>query len=328
MRFVVQTGCYLVLVAIAWTGLTFFRMGVPSSKQFQSMCDQKHLKEKLAFEISAPKVLIIGASNVMFGYKTHLLASQIGIQGANFGLAATLGLDTIVASARSTLQRGDIAVLAVEYFFFDDADKGPATRQAILSCGQQQLFDLPFVQQARIILDQPVMDLIGGLMSRIGQILGSESSAKIDQTQFYNSHGDFLPSDRNRRSNGQLEFIIRNPASMEIKFNDGSEGVRAVQKFVTWAKANGVTVLVTWPVVYTSSGEVSGPGLQRLQLFYAGLGTPILGAPSDTTYDDPNKFFDTNNHLVAEEAVINTHRLIDQIKAYLASSIGSATSEP
>ena len=64
------------------------------------------------------KVVILGGSNVAFGYDSKLLTDSLNRPVINAGLHAGLGLKFIVDDASRYLKRGDILVLSPEYEHF------------------------------------------------------------------------------------------------------------------------------------------------------------------------------------------------------------------
>jgi len=63
-------------------------------------------------------VVLLGGSNVAFGYDSGLLADSIGMPVVNAGLHASVGLKYIIDDCFPRLKRGDILVLSPEYGHF------------------------------------------------------------------------------------------------------------------------------------------------------------------------------------------------------------------
>jgi hypothetical protein len=75
-------------------------------------------KRKIALAKPSPKLIVVGASSVLYGVRATVLERQLGIPAANLGVVAGLRLTGMLKLASDTLQRGDICVLALELFFF------------------------------------------------------------------------------------------------------------------------------------------------------------------------------------------------------------------
>lgn len=74
-----------------------------------------------------PAVVLLGGSNVAFGYDSELLADSIGMSVVNAGLHASVGLKYIIDDCFPRLKRGDILVLSPEYgHFFGNMAYGEA----------------------------------------------------------------------------------------------------------------------------------------------------------------------------------------------------------
>jgi hypothetical protein len=71
-----------------------------------------------AEQITKPKVVFVGGSNLIFGVKASALGERIGRPVVNYGLIGPLGLDLIAQRAGEIIQPGDWVVIAPEYGHF------------------------------------------------------------------------------------------------------------------------------------------------------------------------------------------------------------------
>jgi hypothetical protein len=168
-------------------------------------------------------------------------------------------------------------------------------------------------------MEQPIGDLSAGLMEKFEKIAGVTSAKAVTPRQDFTAEGDLTIGQRTTRKAEDLDFVVQRPSDRNFVFDPNSDGARVIRAFASWARTNGITVLATWPVTYRPDRTITGDGLSQLRKLYVSLDIPILGVPSDTIYDDPDKLFDTNNHLTAEEAAIRTKQVAAQIEPYLPS---------
>jgi cytochrome c peroxidase len=90
---------------------------------------------------------------------------------------------------------------------------------------------------------------------------------------------------------------------------------------VQWAQNSGVKVVATFPnVAYNVA--YNGPGtretVESITRFYASIHVPVIG----NAYDDmfpPDRFFDTNYHLMSDGVHDRTAQLIPKLTPYLPS---------
>lgn len=87
-----------------------------------------------------PSVVLLGGSNVAFGYDSGLIADSLGMPVVNAGLHASVGLKYIIDDCFPRLKRGDILVLSPEYgHFFGD-----------MAYGEAPMADLVFLSRFRL----------------------------------------------------------------------------------------------------------------------------------------------------------------------------------
>jgi hypothetical protein len=327
MRFLLQTVGSLLLVAALWIGANLFRLGEPVEGEMKYWCGMVDLKRQIAQEVASPKLVVIGASNVLYGVRAEQISAQTNIPAVNFGMVSSLGVDIITAAARSVLQPGDVVILALEHPFFEDRDyNGPFVQQGLLSCKTDALFTLPLKEQLRMILLQPPVEVLQASAQRAWKLLtqpaATASTYHPDRSSGFDAAGDFLNNESSKVTVEMRHWVADHPGGLSIEFSRRSAGARAVQNLITWARQNGVTVLANWPTVYWPRRDLAEPGLRQIEAFYKSLGIPVLGNPEDTMLPLEN-FFDTNNHLTAEAARERTARLIVLLRPYLPRLYGT-----
>lgn len=79
-----------------------------------------------ASKIDGPKVMIVGGSNVVFGFRAPDLERELGVPVMLYGVNAGIGLDLIALRATSLIRTGDIVVVAPELQHF--LPQGPIDR--------------------------------------------------------------------------------------------------------------------------------------------------------------------------------------------------------
>jgi hypothetical protein len=328
MRFIAYTLGSVALITTIWVALSLARIGEPVEVRIANSCRTIDMKRQIADRAPSPKVAVIGASNVLFGIRTDMIAAQTGVSAMNVGLPASLGIDIIFATARSVLKPGDTAVLTLELFFFENKGfDGPFIREALFQCNTHAFFDLPPLEQAHALLLQSVPNMVKAVVGKTARWLGFASAASspppsvFDRSGF-NSHGDFLENDAWRLKPEQREWVRERPGGTVLEFSSEGPTIHAVRKFVAWAKDHRITVLAAWPAVYWPRRDLAEPGLGKIRAFYESLDVPVLGDPMDTM-PPLEQFFDTNNHLTAEAAKERTEVLVRQLMPFLRVPSGA-----
>lgn len=72
-------------------------------------------KHNYAKSISSPKVVLLGGSNVAFGFNSPQLSKRLGMPVVNMALLAPLGIEYILSDAQAYIKQGDIVILSFEY---------------------------------------------------------------------------------------------------------------------------------------------------------------------------------------------------------------------
>lgn len=66
--------------------------------------------------IDQPKIILVGGSNVAFGFDSKMLEKEMAMPVVNFGLHASLGQEFHSDLLKGQIKRGDIIILAPEYY--------------------------------------------------------------------------------------------------------------------------------------------------------------------------------------------------------------------
>jgi hypothetical protein len=332
MRFIISVLASLVITTVLWVTLNFARMGEAVEPRIANSCDTIEMKRMISNQTGSPKIAVIGASNVLFGVRTHMIEEKVGIPSMNVGLPASLGIDIILSTAKSILKPKDIALLTLELFFFIDQNlDGPFIREALFQCSTDAFFDLSRTDQARALLLQSAPNLAHALTARAARSVGLTSFARQPggppfPRAGFNSHGDFLENDSWRVTREQREWVREHPGGTILEYSNKGPAIQAVQRFVAWARDNHVIVLATWPAVYWPRRALAQDGLQKIKAYYESLGVLVIGDPTDTMLQ-LDHFFDTNNHLTAEAAEGRTERLVQQLRPILRTKSGEPRTE-
>lgn len=311
-RFVALVAVATAVFAAAWTGL-FYAMFDTRTRETEGRCSASAFKKAIAENFPSPKMVIIAGSSSVGGINAEMISKATGLPTLNMGLFAALGPQILLNEAKQTLKPGDTAMLALEYNAYTyDGPTAPAV-DFILGCDRALFASLPLGEKARYVFGLDLKRVIDVLRSR--QIHGSGAEDRMQRPEALSPYGDrrleprffppLAPAEQQRMALYQQTPILLNP---------DVAGVGAIRDFVSWAKANRITVLATWPnTIYFPSYE-SDPGFARIAAFYASLGVPMIGDPSISWL--PREFFyDTQYHLNIEGILLRTDRLIQALRA-------------
>src|SRR5665647_274111 len=164
MRFFGQIIFALIVVVAMYCGASIFRIGETLENRANHTCQMMQYKQDLSRHLPRPALFAIGASNVLYGIRSEVLSKKVGLPVINLGLPASLGINMILANARSVLRPGDVALLNIEHFFFIEyPTDGPFFKQALFQCPTDAYRDLELGEQIKMLVAQAPLDLFMGV---------------------------------------------------------------------------------------------------------------------------------------------------------------------
>lgn len=298
---VIQVG---VLTAVI-VGVVFFGIPVDPEHYFTGSLKQIELLERT----DGPRIILVGGSNVAFGFDAALMQKELGITVINDGLHAGLGI-LPVRELQQYIHEGDIIILSLEYSLFSSTE--------IMNGDPAFLADWIEYSPARVkYLSDP--------MSEILPVYAIMLQRKVNRTLDNFLHGGRLDDTRhifnsnNFDSNGDFIGHLGQPSEAPKKIPSDPYPVSPLQDeifvfladFYQWTHARGATAY--FEASASREANCSATGESELANFFTVYGerSPI---PLLTRLDQvcmPNRyFFDTAYHLNAEGREIKTQNLI------------------
>ncbi|MGE0495448.1 MAG: hypothetical protein AB7S38_39950 [Vulcanimicrobiota bacterium] len=136
-RFVKEVTLFLLL-QLPLAGWVAYQYTPNEFAYFASVIDKTARLESLP----SPKVVLVGGSNVAYGFDSQLLESGLGRPVVNMGIHAPFGLDYMLAEVESSLKPGDLVVVCPEYELLA-SDLKPETLVWILELRPHNLAYVP-----------------------------------------------------------------------------------------------------------------------------------------------------------------------------------------
>ena len=314
----------LLLTGAIYFGLFFLQLGIPTT-QWAWLHEIIETKRKAAEKITKPKLLIVAGSSALYGISAEEIERQTGFPTVNFGTNAALGPAYILHVTRKVCRPGDVVLLAFEYeqYLFGNLT-GDTTDELfinyILGHDREYVRSLSFQTQLKLALLTPSDRLWSGLSAVFRKPGQNAATAKFirDVLADINSHGDqtsAVPGKRPGHSavRSMLSYI---PAS---GFPPSPAGLPPIREFCTWAKANNVRVLATFPNISHRS-EYDLPAAKQMPVqfraFFEPMGVPVLGDLSESMLPE-EQMFDSLYHPMREFALARTRRLLIHLAPHL-----------
>lgn len=329
--YVIVLALVLGLAVPAWLGLVLASAGVPTVSS-APLCALLAEKRRIARSLAAsgPRLFLVAGSSTHFGISAAQIEAALGRPTVNYGNSGALSLDVMLGDVRRLARPGDWVLLVPEYSHYDRASINSVLVDYLLACAVDSLRDLPLAQRIEAVFAPSPLRLGAGIAARLGLDGAAEALAYLDQPlplgERYvadvkiGPRGDGLV---NRRAaiTPKLRGRVAGFRALPLSFRPDSDGLLALAAFASWARAQGVRVLATWPnaLRFDAYRETGPQGFfRRVEAFYGALGVPVLGTPEAAMFE-AGDFYDTNYHLHDEAVARRTEALVPLLRAALAA---------
>lgn len=258
------------------------------------------------------RVVVIGGSSVAFGLDSALFHEHMHKYNAvNFGLYGDLGTKLMMDVAIDHLEDGDVVVLSPEQesqtlsLYFN----GEQTLQAADGCFEL----LTHVKSAdRSAVCAALLPFAAQKVAYMWQ--GKPIPTTIYRRDSFNEFGDIRPDERPQNvMQGGVDGtkpVTYSPTAYARDF------IEYCNDFARLATLKGARVFYRFCPVNASAVTADSDLEATYEFLRERLSFPILGDPHASVLPR-GYFYDTNFHLNSAGVVVNTHRLIDDLKVAL-----------
>jgi hypothetical protein len=292
LKFIAITISFLVLVVV---------LVMPQySNEYMASLRDKFARVK---SIEQPKIILVGGSNVAFGFDSELLEKEMAMPVVNFGLHANLSQTFPGDLLKSQIGPGDIVIIAPEYYdYLDDScdyvmawlaiENDWALFTAAIQSGHLDGLIGAFPTYFRRAMDR-----------YLDKIAGTDIENELAREHF-NEWGDYIAPRPGRIIEvGDTNSFVSTFLSdfLSDYWNDFSD----------FATAQGATLYMSSPPIVFEELSVDLEALQ-LQL-ESNLNFPVISQLSDYIYP-LDYFYDTGFHLNDYGRRIRTEQLLEDLK--------------
>ena len=241
-------------------------------------------------------VILLGGSNVAFGFDSGMLRDSLNIPFINAGLGAGQGLKFMLDNTSKYLTEGDILVIAPEYHHFYGDNAYGNTDLAVLFIVDPSIREKFNMKQYKAL----ICGMKNLLRDRLFPFLTIENDRRT--VACFNEYGDYVK----HRTMPSRPYTHASPAdfnTMNTAFLDYCENA------ISALRNRGIQVIIIPPsFAETSYRKVE----EQLIPLFSELGKRNLGfsiPPQESAYPD-SLFFDTHYHLSHEGVLIRTKQLV------------------
>lgn len=309
-----KTVCFLLKAVLVLCLVAGFVFGVvmPQYKyNYNASLIDKNARLK---SIDEPKIVLLGDSNVAFGFNSALIEEAFGKPVVNMGLHGGLGNAFLEEMAKLNVTEGDVYIVCPTDFNDNDSIVREDPTLAWLTL--ENHFDL-----WRLIRPKDIPTMAESFSSYLKKALelwltgtGNQDSGDEYSRSAFNEYGDNVWPRPYVEHNEFFPHPVDFTQQTVPEIGDATiDRLNALNKYL---KARGATLLLAaYPVAY---GEYT-PLMSDYQAFedelVERLEFPVISSYSDYMYDY-DYFYDTIYHLVDDGVEMRTQQLVSDLEWY------------
>jgi hypothetical protein len=258
-------------------------------------------------------LILIGGSNVSFGFASDELSARLKMPVVNMGLVAFLGLEFMLNEVRGQIRAGDVVVLSPEYHFGSSGRDVQTIRQVLELRPESARFLA--LRDWREGLADSGLHWVGAYLRRAILKMGWEEPAPddyrrdgFDEANSYVGHHG-MPSIRRMPSGHEPIGTAVHPLELRV--------FKMLQEFADHCAKAGARCFFTWPpqppdLLRTDISSVKEIG-RKLESM---KNLRILDSPEEQIYP-PEQFYDNGYHLTREGALRRSRLLAERLSGFL-----------
>ncbi|MDE6271988.1 MAG: hypothetical protein K2M31_03170 [Muribaculaceae bacterium] len=303
-KFLSKISLFFLLVAVL-TGLWGWYAFTFEPKNSDSYLAAHSNKMARLDTLSSPRIILVGGSNVAFGFDSGRISDSLQRNVQNMGVHASIGLRYTMDQTARGLRKGDVVIIMPEYeqFFFEYNGSGDIPARTFLYSPPGSWRDLNFFQIINIIDGFPKMEI-----------------ARREERKSTPGNSGWNYSARNFNTFGD-ESAHWEADSMTFDFDltllPDSPDHYAVADFASKVKDwrnNGYEVFLLWPSTQRENFTRNYPQLRSLEKALEEKGISFDCSP-ETFLHDASEMFDSDYHVRYPGVRSNTDKMIQFLKS-------------
>lgn len=259
-------------------------------------------------EISSPKIVLIGNSNLAFGIESEQIEKAFNMPVVNMGLHGGLGNAFHEGMVKFNISKGDIYIVCHTTFLDDDQ----IDRKDLAWITIEDHFNLWKILRAKDYI--PMLKAYPIYLKKCLALWASGTGNQLDEGIYsrssFNCYGDI------KLETPGLEYVFKPEDVTVPQISDNTcERLNELNKYLS---ERGATMLIAgYPIAknqFTPEPELYSNFQTELA---QKLDSPIISKYTDYIYDQ-KYFYDSTYHLNDEGKKLRTEQLINDLKEFLA----------
>lgn len=289
---------FLIVILTSIFALSFFVFKIIGPQYTDSYTASLIDKYHYVMNIDSPKIVLLGDSNVAFGFKSELIEEAFNMPVVNMGLQTGLGNAFLENLSKINVQEGDIYILC--HTNYSDNGKIPDPSLAMITLENHtelwslltstQSMQLPaaFPYYARNAISLWITDQ------------GNSTAQGVYSRVSFNQYGDISYPREKSYCDSTEQTVPQINSTCTNRINELNE----------YLTNRGASLYVAaYPISYGENSPTALEYIQFQESLDAQLTCPIISDFTDYFFDS-NYFWDSALHLTDEGATLRTKQLI------------------
>jgi hypothetical protein len=263
-------------------------------------------KENRLRDCSKPRIVFVGGSNLAFGLDSKMIKQELKREVVNMGLHGSLGLRFMLNESAENIKKGDIIVLALEYYLHEEGDyklfseiidfNKNAAKYVVRSISDR-------LKLSTVTLQRNVFDFFNRKFSKI-------PVDSLFRRNNFSEEGDFL---------GHLDIPFAGHfVYPQIPAADYSNEIKRINDFIADADRKGARVFYTFPNYPALSFKLNKAAINSFETqIRKGVHCRVINTPETFVFPE-NYFFDTFYHLNKMGRAKRTEKMVILLKGYIS----------
>ena len=258
-----------------------------------------------------PGIILVGGSNVAFGFDTKEIERQMNMPAINLGLHAGLKRDFYLNMCRQNINPGDIFILAFEYSAYNEDLMTENITWYTVDNNIDLMKLIPMSNMFNLLRYYPIY-----LLKKTQECILSPNplpDREAYQSKSFDEYGDNIFE---RYENIHTKEEIEETKYIQIKKDIISdESVKAFKEFREYCESKGAKVYATCPSVDEYAlVSIENNGKDFKKYYEEKTGIKMISEPSDYVLNT-KYFYDTDYHLNLNGVKVRTNMFIEDLKA-------------
>jgi hypothetical protein len=299
---------YLGIFAFCGVLLSVLALGliIPRFTPHQNLHFALIDKHNLLLRTPAPRIVLVGGSNLAFGMDSGMLSDSMKMPVVNTSIHAGMGVKYILEDIEPYIKSGDLVILSLEYDLFYGA----------AAWGYEPMISsvMAIPSNVRLVNMHNAGDLISGVskealrnlakfgVNTFNAVRGKPSPGVYDRDS-YNAFGDVIK----HFDKPPVEFSV---VDIDTEFNP--EAIAMIEQFRSKVEGKGAVLFVTYPALNESSFRVYPSKIERIRSEFEARGFISLGTPEEYAFND-SLYYNSKYHLDKHGIKLRTKLLIGDL---------------